>query len=576
MKRISNRGRGTSRLLANQQRLVRARKPLIAAVEQVELRRLLSTVTGTVYNDLNRSGRLDAGEPGLAGRTVFADYNYNGQLDASEPRALTNAAGNYSLATRAQQVSLRVSINAGEEVSLGYGATSLWVPTVNGTVSGRHFGIVPIRPAPSVSGRVFEDLNNNGVFDAGEAGLADRTVFADYNYNRELDAGEPFALTDANGRYTLATRGQHVSLTIVTKPGETLSLGYGATSLWLPVVNGAVTGKDFGLIAQPTLVDLVFFPDYNGNGVRDAGEEGSLIEYAESHFSGWFDLDGNATQDLAAGEWSIPTQTQTGGWQSFFIYLPPGTYPFQVRTSDPASSLSPGGSITITVGTDQSSYEIGVQGVGLVRTQLFADTNNNGQLDSDAGEHPFLDFEEFWRTHNVFMDRNGDGIQQSGEPSFYGNHYTGDGPRWAHFGTYTAAGLLPGEVFTTPRTIVVGPSTPLPSYIGIGQAPKSVIEGIVFFDANRDGRKDSAEAGLANRTVFADYNYNGILDTDEPRALTNTAGHYSLPTRPQHVSLRVVLNASEQVSLGYGATSLWVAEVNGTVVGKNFGIAANA
>lgn len=45
---------------------------------------LPSSVTGMVFNDLNRDGVLDDGEPGLSGVTVFIDHNGNGERDLAE------------------------------------------------------------------------------------------------------------------------------------------------------------------------------------------------------------------------------------------------------------------------------------------------------------------------------------------------------------------------------------------------------------------------------------------------------------------------------------------------------------
>jgi hypothetical protein len=53
----------------------------------------------------------------------------------------------------------------------------------------------------SVSGRVWEDGNGNGVQDGGEAGLAGWIVYLDQNGNGSLDAGERSTLTDEVGNY---------------------------------------------------------------------------------------------------------------------------------------------------------------------------------------------------------------------------------------------------------------------------------------------------------------------------------------------------------------------------------------
>ncbi len=56
----------------------------------------------------------------------------------------------------------------------------------------------------SLSGHVFFDYNSNGVFDAGEPGLAGRTVFLDLKNSGQLDSGDPTAVTAADGSYAFA------------------------------------------------------------------------------------------------------------------------------------------------------------------------------------------------------------------------------------------------------------------------------------------------------------------------------------------------------------------------------------
>jgi hypothetical protein len=54
------------------------------------------TITGTVFNDLNKNGTQNSGEAGLANQTVFLDLNDNGKLDSGEPEAITNSSGVYT------------------------------------------------------------------------------------------------------------------------------------------------------------------------------------------------------------------------------------------------------------------------------------------------------------------------------------------------------------------------------------------------------------------------------------------------------------------------------------------------
>jgi hypothetical protein len=71
------------------------------------------TVTGTVYSDINRNSRQDAGEIGLAGWQVFIDSNNNAVLDVGEPRTTSDASGRYTLRSASGTQVVRVVRPAG-------------------------------------------------------------------------------------------------------------------------------------------------------------------------------------------------------------------------------------------------------------------------------------------------------------------------------------------------------------------------------------------------------------------------------------------------------------------------------
>jgi hypothetical protein len=69
-------------------------------VEALESRTLMSggAISGTIYNDLNGNGAIDAGESPLAGRQVYLDLQGIDTLVAGDPVATTSASGTYSFA----------------------------------------------------------------------------------------------------------------------------------------------------------------------------------------------------------------------------------------------------------------------------------------------------------------------------------------------------------------------------------------------------------------------------------------------------------------------------------------------
>jgi hypothetical protein len=69
---------------------------------------------------------------------------------------------------------------------------------------------ITITAAPfgnTITGQLFNDLNNNGVKDPGEPGLAGWTVYRDLGRSGVFQAGDPTAVTDSNGNYTFANVG---------------------------------------------------------------------------------------------------------------------------------------------------------------------------------------------------------------------------------------------------------------------------------------------------------------------------------------------------------------------------------
>ncbi|HVK14164.1 MAG TPA: SdrD B-like domain-containing protein, partial [Gemmataceae bacterium] len=76
-----------------------ARGPLgRLAVESLEERTVLSTVTGSAFNDADGNGVRGAGEAGIAGAVVYLDLTGDNVADAGEPAAVTAADGSYSFA----------------------------------------------------------------------------------------------------------------------------------------------------------------------------------------------------------------------------------------------------------------------------------------------------------------------------------------------------------------------------------------------------------------------------------------------------------------------------------------------
>jgi hypothetical protein len=150
-----------------------------------------SSISGTVYNDLNGNGAKNAGDSGLTGWTVdVAGNNFSAT-------ATTDSNGNYSftgLPSGFSDVSL-----VGQ---LGWIQTEPLTPfyIVNGSASGLNFGVFQLI---TVGGVVYNDQNTNGVFDGNDTGLGGWTVNL-YDASHNLIATTTSA---ADGTYFFAGLG---------------------------------------------------------------------------------------------------------------------------------------------------------------------------------------------------------------------------------------------------------------------------------------------------------------------------------------------------------------------------------
>ncbi|WP_292231552.1 SdrD B-like domain-containing protein, partial [Mesorhizobium sp.] len=180
-----------------------------------------------------------------------------------------------------------------------------------------------------IDGHKFNDLNADGVWEAGEPALAGWTIYIDANNNNTLDAGEPFAVTDANGYYKFTvTPGTY---TIREQPqagwtqdapnnaqGEfTITVAAGQNSHNNDFGNfqlGSISGHKYldadGSLATTgdrTAVQgwtITLYNDANHNNVADAGEQ---VAQTTTDVNGLYQFTG-----LVPGDYLIKEQDQAG------------------------------------------------------------------------------------------------------------------------------------------------------------------------------------------------------------------------------------------------------------------------
>lgn len=196
--------------------------------------------------------------------------------------------------------------------------------------------------AASVSGSVFNDLNGDGVQNAGEPGLAGWTVNLDTNADGSVDAT---TVSGAGGSYAFSALAAGTY-----RVREVVQAGFVQSSANpADLTLGAATDVtvNFGNFQTITISGLKF-DDLSGDGVQNAGEPG---------------LAGVTIQLDAGANGSVDATAVTGAGGTYsFANLGPGTY--RIREVVPGgrtqTSANPA-DITATSGVNVSKIDFGNQ-----------------------------------------------------------------------------------------------------------------------------------------------------------------------------------------------------------------------
>ena len=233
-------------------------------------------LSGTVYADANENGVQEDGEAGIAGRTVImVDINDTARMFTDT----TDGEGMYSF-DQIEFGSVLVQVAPLPPNHLPAGDTLSYTKTTiePASVTTVDFALYPV-PATqqaTISGKVYDDRNANGEFDAGtDAGLPDVPVFVvDF-----LTLTQTSVNTTASGDYAIAgVLPDTVLVQAHPLPYEYITHGDANSYAYVTPARGQAVTVDFPLDAvDPSETGTIFievFADTNGNGVRDAGEPG--------------------------------------------------------------------------------------------------------------------------------------------------------------------------------------------------------------------------------------------------------------------------------------------------------------
>jgi len=305
-----------------------------------------NAIGGLKFEDFNANGVRDPGEPGLAGVTIRLTPSAG-----PAPTVVTDAAGNF-IFTNVTPGTYVLS----EIVPAGFTQTT---PAPPGTITvtlasggssinnlfGNFRGIL----TGTVSGLKFNDLNGNGVRDAGEPGLAGVTI----TLTPPLDTPPPppgssrTTVTGPDGSFTFADvpLGAYL-LREVPPPGflQTAPPPPGIITLALTLSQRTSSGHLFGNRSLGASVSGTKFNDLNGNGTRDANEPGlpgvtiRLTDSSGQVRTATTDACGNFSfTGLSAGTFVVSEVAPTGFVQT--APAAPGTFTVNLTTGQAVTGL---------------------------------------------------------------------------------------------------------------------------------------------------------------------------------------------------------------------------------------------
>lgn len=439
------------------------------------------TISGQVWEDNGAgggglaNGQLDGSEPGLANAVVSLSSGLN---------TTTGPDGLFSLLGPANQV-----ITVTETNPTGYASTNaiagndaakfdndtivVAALSAGSTSADNLFGDVALSDVALISGTVFDDRNENGLYEpATDAPLAGVTVTLEVQ-----DDGIFTVSTDAAGNYQFPVApGANVRITSAG-PGGNFYPTTPETIFESPTTAGEVLAdRNFGYSDDTDVAVImgVVFDDQNSDGNQGFGEPGLA----------------GATITLDGG------QSKTTDATGIFVYSVSTAGTYALDETDPPGYRS----------TTPNNVNVPVTALGQSYLVEFGDTNNNS-IGNVFG--------------TVFDDLNGNGQQDANETGLPGvvitvtagaNTIPLTTNAYGQFNYSSNTGGIhtiseqnpPGYRSTTPDqinvNIVLGQSKEV--NFGDTQATSfSTIMGAVFNDSDGNGLQGPSELGIANAEI---------------------------------------------------------------------------
>ena len=538
------------------------------------------TISGTIYHDDDIDCVHDEGEDGLQGIEVqlmklnesTGEYEFvastttdaNGNYEFGEDLGLT--PGNFQLVEVQPDGFLDVGASAGSlggTVSENASNDQNVITDINiplGGTAATDYDFKEVRPA-SLSGHVWHDANNDGVFDSNEEGIANVLIQVTRVGAKPGVTNDPFAntapisvRTDANGHYEVDALppGIYEIVEINEYPeGEIDPLAAfldGQDSV------GNVNGTTVGTTSNDRFTQVELCPgehgnEYNFGEVRPAELKGTV--WHDANNDGVIDANedriGNVVIELFDKSGNKIAETVTDAEGNYcFEDLYPGEY--VVRQTQPTGFIDGIDSVgqvngmdhgevtandefcvTLEAGDEANQFNFGEIQAASISGSVHADANGDCVFNPDHGDQPLegvllvLFNSQGDEVARTLTDAEGNYSFDDLEPGTYSvREFTPDGFLDGASTVGQVEGITQGTFGEgILSNITVGSGEQATNYDFCEHIPAE-ISGTVYHDRNNNGVQDNGEEGIeGTRLVLTDENGDVIAET-----FTDAQGEY--------------------------------------------------
>ena len=231
---------------ASTQMLTIAQYQRATGVTLLAKKKQTGTLNVVAYLDANGNGIRDAGEVGIP--SLSGQYNYPSYPAIAAATFTTGTDGTTVIAGLPAN-DVTVALNSLPYIyapSTDNGAAAQTVTIPAGQTATVSFGLKYTQPFGTITGRVFNDINGNGIYDAAEPYL-NLVAYDDLNNNGQLDLGEPSAENNGTS-YTLNFVPPGVQHIRVVNQSGYIYPGNDAGLTVSVAANQVVTGIDLGIV----------------------------------------------------------------------------------------------------------------------------------------------------------------------------------------------------------------------------------------------------------------------------------------------------------------------------------------